>query len=267
MSLILEALRKSEAERRRGQAPQLFDVAAPVAALPSKPARVMWWWAAAGLIALALAVLWWRNASAPDTRPDAALGNSVAVVTTEPAGNASADIGLPGEAPPSNVQPSPTLATETPDIAPVTSPVQDGPSMPSAGTPARSAEATIGTTPAPSTSPPPAPTARVAEQASPPIASAPPMNPMPAPAPATTPAPASSSVMRLSDLTATERSALPPLRMSMHMWRPDPAGRFVILDGTRVGEGDLVGSAVLDEITPDGAVLNWQGRRLKVPVR
>lgn len=266
MSLILEALRKSEAERRRGQAPQLFDVAAPVAAPPSKPARVMWWWAAAGLIALALAVLWWRNASAPDTQAHAALGNSMAIVTTEPAGDASADIGMPGGPAPSAVQPSPTLASETPDIAPVTSPVREVPSTPSAGMPARSAEATSGTTPAPSTPPPPAPTARVAEQPSPPTASAPPINPMPAPA-TTPPAAASSSLMRLADLTATERSALPPLRMSMHMWRPDPAGRFVILDGTRVGEGDLVGSAVLDEITPDGAVLNWQGRRLKVPVR
>lgn len=50
------------------------------------------------------------------------------------------------------------------------------------------------------------------------------------------------------------------------MWSADATQRFVILDGARVGEGDRVGEAVIDEITPDGAVLAWTGRRVKVPV-
>lgn len=75
------------------------------------------------------------------------------------------------------------------------------------------------------------------------------------------------ALLRLADLSTAERGTLPPLRMSMHLWAPAAADRFVILDGSRMGEGDRVGAAVIEEITPDGAVLAWQGRRVKVPVR
>ena len=60
MSLILEALRKSEAERRRGEAPDLFqpDVAARTTASPSpRP----WLWAAPVLLLLPL-LYWWPRA-------------------------------------------------------------------------------------------------------------------------------------------------------------------------------------------------------------
>ena len=73
--------------------------------------------------------------------------------------------------------------------------------------------------------------------------------------------------MSLSDLSADERKALPPLKLSMHLWNPDPAKRFVILDGNRVGEGDRIGDAVVAAITTDGVELDWNGRRLQVPIR
>lgn len=73
--------------------------------------------------------------------------------------------------------------------------------------------------------------------------------------------------MQLSDLSAEERKALPPLKLSMHMWSDDPARRFLILDGNRLGEGDRVGNAVVTAITPDGAVLDWNGRRIRLPMR
>ena len=60
MSLILEALRKSEAERRRGEAPDLFqpDVVARTTASPSpRP----WLWAAPVLLLLPL-LYWWPRA-------------------------------------------------------------------------------------------------------------------------------------------------------------------------------------------------------------
>jgi general secretion pathway protein B len=74
-------------------------------------------------------------------------------------------------------------------------------------------------------------------------------------------------VLRLSDLSAEERKSLPPLKLSMHMWNPDPAKRFVILDGNRIGEGDRIGDAVVAAITTDGVELDWNGRRLQVPIR
>lgn len=73
--------------------------------------------------------------------------------------------------------------------------------------------------------------------------------------------------MRLSDLSTTDRQQLPPLKMSMHMWGPDSARRFAIIDGTRVGEGDRIGETVVEAIDQDGVVLAWNGLRLRVPVR
>ena len=71
----------------------------------------------------------------------------------------------------------------------------------------------------------------------------------------------------MSDLAAAERRALPPLKLSMHLWNSDPARRFVILDGQRLGEGDRIGEAVVVAIQRDGVVLAWNGRRLRLPIR
>ena len=87
------------------------------------------------------------------------------------------------------------------------------------------------------------------------------------PVAASKPEPAGDRIESLSDLSTTDRQALPPLKLSMHLWNADPARRFVILDGNRVGEGDRVGNAVLRSITRDSVVLDWNGRQIKLPVR
>jgi general secretion pathway protein B len=87
------------------------------------------------------------------------------------------------------------------------------------------------------------------------------------PAVASSSAPGDTAPLRLADLSVAERRQLPTLKMSMHLWDAAPAQRFVILDGERVGEGDRIGDAVIDEITRDGVVLAWQGRRFKVPIQ
>jgi general secretion pathway protein B len=87
-----------------------------------------------------------------------------------------------------------------------------------------------------------------------------------APLPATS-TPSVDAPQSLSDLSADERKALPPLKISMHLWNQDPAQRFVIIDGNRLREGDRVGDAVLTSIVADGVVLDWNGRKLKLPIR
>jgi len=268
MSLILEALRKSEAERRRGQAPNLFDVPAPVSTLPPTPARVSAWWAVPVLIVLALALMWWRSASHDEASASTPPNDTSAV--SDPALQAdtsSTQIGAAdGDA---TSAPVPPL---TPDIADpaASSPariVTDAPrplDIAAADPPGVAPSASVQL---PSSSPPPAPVARSPEPGPPPVAAASTPSAIAAAPAAVTTAASANALLRLADLTATERSALPPLRMSMHLWAPESAGRFVILDGVRVAEGDRVGTAVVDEITPDGVVLAWQGRRLKLPVR
>jgi general secretion pathway protein B len=74
-------------------------------------------------------------------------------------------------------------------------------------------------------------------------------------------------VLLVGELDAETRNALPPLKLSMHLWNEDPTRRFVILDGQRLGEGDRVGEASIARIEPDGVLLEWHGRRIRVPVR
>jgi general secretion pathway protein B len=75
MSYILDALRRADAERRRGQAPALQQVAAPPAAAPGPDGRpaARAWLALAALALLALAAAgWWFGRSQPMPTPSLA---------------------------------------------------------------------------------------------------------------------------------------------------------------------------------------------------
>lgn len=220
MSLILDALRKSEAERRRGNLPAL------ALELPPAPPRAMrtsaWWLAAPGVVAIAAAAFWMtRPADMPSQPVPAAAGTPV---PAEPAPRL-----VPGPA----VDPPATdvAAVADPPTAPVSAPAPD---------------------PRPAPGPVPEPAQRP-----------------PTPAADATPESTRANnppTFALADLTADERRALPPLKLSMHMWSPVPADRFVILDGHRLGEGDRAGSAVIERIAQDGVILAADGRRIRLPL-
>ncbi|MFP7726553.1 general secretion pathway protein GspB, partial [Lysobacter sp. D1-1-M9] len=99
-----------------------------------------------------------------------------------------------------------------------------------------------------------------------PAASVPAVAPAPTPS-AAAPGAATGEPTTLADLSAEERRQLPPLKISMHFWAPTPTERFAIVDGSRVGEGDRIGNAVVDAITADAVVLGWNGRRVHLPIR
>jgi general secretion pathway protein B len=85
--------------------------------------------------------------------------------------------------------------------------------------------------------------------------------------PPSLPAASPTQALSLSDLSAEERKALPPLKMSMHLWNESPAQRLVIIDGQRLHEGDRVGNAVVTTILSNGVLLDWNGRQLRLPIR
>ena len=89
--------------------------------------------------------------------------------------------------------------------------------------------------------------------------------PEPTPPPAAEPAPQPEYVPTLASLSATERAALPPLKVSMFVWSPEPARRFAIVDGQRIGEGALLAGGTVAEIRSDGVVIELAGRRLLLP--
>ena len=95
MSLILEALRKSEAERRRAQVPDLLteaQTAAPVAV--RAPPRWPW---LAGSVVIVLAALWFATARDATTTPsepaDIGAATDARDADTRTAGPGAADAG------------------------------------------------------------------------------------------------------------------------------------------------------------------------------
>ena len=66
----------------------------------------------------------------------------------------------------------------------------------------------------------------------------------------------SPGVPLLYEMPLGTRQALPPLKLSMHVYSPDPARRVVIIDGARLLEGEIVsGESKVSQITSDGVVL------------
>ena len=242
MSLILEALRKSEAERRRGLPP---DLRAELPPPPARRGRVgMVGAAAIAAVLVALAAWFALRAPAPPgvvEQPDA---------RTTPSAPA-----------PRRAQPAlPARTPEDPAVA-------RGPTSPLSST-----EAPEGEPPSPPAATP-APAADTARISSAPVqGDAQPVPAAPPPPEATTAKPDAGTagegrVLSLAELDPGTRDALPPLKLTMHLWNPEPERRFVILDGQRLGEGDRIGEARIARIERDGVLLEWHGRGIHVPVR
>jgi len=222
MSLILEALRKSEAERRRGEMPDLRAELPPPAAASRAPLRrVLPWFAFA--IAAGIALLFGLRPLSRDATPAAP---TKAVATTTPA-------------PAESVRLQPRAAITQPSPAPRIA--EREPPKPQSAPPAAT---TIPDSPPEPASPP----ASAAEVAPPAL-------------------PSADTETAVNALPADLRKALPPLQLSMHMWDPDPAKRFVILDGERHVEGDSVGPMQIRRIDASGVLFDWQGRLVRLPLR
>jgi general secretion pathway protein B len=92
----------------------------------------------------------------------------------------------------------------------------------------------------------------------------------------TAPTPASGSrsaqtAVRQTRVTVAElppnlREAFPQLSFSTHVYADDPTLRAVVVNGTRLEEGDSLEGLVVQEITPDGAVFAYDRYLVSVPV-
>ena len=220
MSLILEALRKSEADRRRGETPNVHVEMSPSPKVRRNGMPTWAWWMVAALIG---ATGWWIfHAKTSRASPQAAAFTATTPVAVHEKFEA-------GPLPPVQHLTPPPLHAMVKAPTATANPATAAPFLPR--------------------DLPPPTSAPVAIAPSPPAAAA------------------GSNVLRLSDLSIEERRGLPPLKLSMHMWNDDPTQRFVILDGNRLHEGDRIGEAIVTTITPDGLMLDWNGRRLELPIR
>ncbi len=67
------------------------------------------------------------------------------------------------------------------------------------------------------------------------------------------------------ELPAGLRSEFPQIDVAVHVFAPEPADRFVLVDGERYGEGDALARGVqLEEIRPRGIVVGFRNYRIRI---
>lgn len=236
MSLILDALKKADAERALGRAPGLQ--AQPMAWTDDDETaarRPRWLWPALGaavLLALGAAGAWWlKTVGTP---------KPVELAQTAPAAPPSPRSPEAAPAPPAVLLPAPA----PPTVAPATQPLDTVPPHPirpivPTPPPALQRATTPPKDPAPLATPPrkPLPATAAAPAAEPPK-----------------PPPAAATVPPVESLPEAFRRTLPPLAVGGSIHAERPADRILIVNGQPLKEGDTVdGRVTLESIGRQGA--------------
>ncbi|MDC8757432.1 general secretion pathway protein GspB [Janthinobacterium fluminis] len=226
MSYILEALKKSQAERQLGELPTLH---APQLQTGPAGAGGVWrqpLWLALGatsLLALTLAVLMWRQA-APTVVPAAPVVAAPALPAAAPAPPAAPAIPA-APAPPAAAPAAAVVARVAPPRPPLAAP-----KAPKAAAPA----AAIVVEAAPAVAPPPAA--------------------------------ADDNLAGLRELPEAVQRQLPALALGGYIYSKDPASRLLLIDKVLRHEGEEVAPGlILEKLLPKGAVFNFKGYRYRVP--
>jgi general secretion pathway protein B len=226
MSYVLDALRRAESERARGDLPGLhaqpLPVAASAAGEPAAPRRV------GAIVALGVAVLlalaagtWWMGADAPSRQPGADAG----AVSSMPPGAAA--------------QETRAASPPVPAAAEVERPA--------------AADRAVGPVPVP-----PRPVVREPAPVQPAAAS-------PASADKATATADDEAIRGLAKLPPAVRAQLPPLVFGGATDSPQASARMLIVNGQVAREGDEVAPGlVLERIRLRSAQMRFQGRRFIV---
>lgn len=233
MSFILDALKKSESERQRQNGPALYEVkvAPPRTRLPP------WAIAIAALLVVNLGIVMWMllRHSAHGSEPAPASAASV--------------------------------------VAPLAAPVAAAPPPAAVVAPPPSAATTQVTPPPLSADAPPAAAAAAPGSSRAPVNDSNPSDY--APAEETAPAGTLSTHVRrgtvegvplYQDAAATPGTQIPQLRLDLHVFAQRPQDRFVMINMHKLREGDSTAEGVhVDSITPEGALLSYNGQRFLLP--
>ncbi|MDN2673607.1 general secretion pathway protein GspB [Janthinobacterium sp. SUN026] len=230
MSYILEALKKSQAERQLGELPsihapqvQLHDAAASGAAR-----RAPVWLALGGVtVAVAAALLLWQQWQAGAAAPAAVAPAVLAQAVPAPV-PAAPPPAVPAPAPVAVPVPVPPAATAAPvhHARPVPEPKQETPG-----------------------------------QAAPPVPAPAPAPAMPAPAPS-----AEETVPGMRDLPEPIQRQIPAIAIGGYIYSKNPADRLLLIDKVLRHEGEeLAPGLVLEKLQPKAAIFSFKGYRYRVP--
>jgi hypothetical protein len=251
MSMLLDALRKSEEQRRLGAQPDIHHQ--PGGSAADEPGPLRQWVPSALIVPSVLVMAWfgWQQFSPP---PDAATAPPVAAQA--PATKPAAEPVAPPRQPPAEGPRTPVEAyTAPPESAPAaaadappTAPAKSGPSLQDIS------EFKAPASDAPQTATGTGETARPAPEDSPPPVAA-----------ATDDTPYQPDAMSYWELPQSVRDSLPQFRISVIVYAEDPAMRFVLVNGIRLKEKDeLQSGVVLEEIRREGAVFRARNYRFLV---
>jgi general secretion pathway protein B len=235
MSYILDALRKSEQERRHVDAGNVGELAMPTAVSPSR--TIVWITAAVAALALLVAggyALW--------------LSRPPVIAMTAPTP-------LPAGAAPANSSASPHNVTARADVPPILKPAPTAaPSETSARDLAQEARVD-------SPKPSPALSAAVKPRTENRAAARAPT--LPAPKAAMAPV---EQVKFLHLMPPDFQRLLPALAVNIHIYAPVESERILYINNRQYQAGDRVrDDIVVEEIVEDGAVLSHHGQRFKLP--
>jgi general secretion pathway protein B len=223
MSYILDALKKSEQQRQRGAAPSLLAPQVTDAA-PRQNAVLLYGLAATALVVVGIAIGMFRprQAEVPAPPPVAVKPPDAVVPPTPPApAPASVEITIRTE----RQTPVPAPATQ-----PALSPAGDGLKAqgPAPATPAQSVPSKSATAPE---------------------------------SKALSPAP-ERTLMTFAELPLSVQQDIPKLSILFHLYSGNPKDRLVGINNRTLREGDSVEPGlVLEQIIPDGMILNYKGYR------
>ena len=248
MSYILDALKKSQAERELGQVPTLAS--APARLRPQPPRSLPW----APLAALLAAVTLGLVAYDLSRREG---GSEVPGGAARVAADVSAPLALP-------------LASQA---MPATVPTTSSTATPVPVPPRLAARAAVTRTPEPVSSS--ASGGRVVVAAAPDVvatlgatrqANSPADRPA-EPAASFTASEAQREVPRMTELSDVQRRALPPLELNVHVYAEAPQARFVYINNQQYHQGDTTAEGVVvEQITPIGVILRFASLRFQLQV-
>jgi general secretion pathway protein B len=245
VSFILDALKKSESDRQRQSTPALFEVkvAAPRRRYP------LWIIGLGALLAVNIVVLIWVLTREPSGVP------AQSVAQQQPATPAQA--AAPPPAPVPNAVTGPGGITMVPATVyiPVGTAPAATPNIPEAGVVA------------PSNAPPLAeePLLSGREPVVPPDYDARDYAPALTPAQANVAAASRSNSLPSRDELVANGTAIPDLRLDLHVYDPNPAKRFVFINMHKLREGESMAEGVrVDAITQNGAQLSYRGARFSI---
>lgn len=257
MSLILDALKRAERERKAHANPVLADLAQPV----NEPAPRGRWrqpWRIGGVALLALIaglLLWSAFRSGPRPAPEAV----TAAETSAPLPTAAVPL-APGVIPGTEAVASlDDLADEPVEEEELLSEPQPAPSTPA-------------TTPAPAAPPPEQETRPDIESAAPQTQAQPPATGTPSAAPPLDPAVSSeippalnqpAPMRKLREMPPDYRADFPALSVEVHVYERELAKRLVMINGRRYREGErLAEGPMVVEIVREGIVFEHRGQQV-----